>query len=73
MTNRFFYLLAVSLLLATLPETATAEKNKVASPDGKLVVTTEDIGGELFYTVDYNGKRMMEKSRLGLESSLGDF
>ncbi len=66
-------LIAASLLIAVCSQMAWAEKNVVKSPDGKLVVTTEDTDGKLFYTVDYNGKKMIIKSRLGLESSLGDF
>lgn len=73
MKQKRFYSLALSICFISLSQVANAERNKIASPDGKLVVTTEDINGELFYTVDYNGKRMMEKSRLGLESSIGDF
>ena len=69
-TNKF---IAASLLIAVCSQTAWAEKNVVKSPDGKLVVTTEDTDGKLFYTVDYNGKKMILRSRLGLESSLGDF
>lgn len=73
MKSNKFHALALSVLASALAQTVMAEKNQVSSPDGKLVVTTEDIDGRLFYTVDYNGKRMMEKSRLGLESNIGDF
>lgn len=73
MKSNKFHALALSVLVSAMAQTAMAEKNQVSSPDGKLVVTTEDIDGRLFYTVDYNGKRMMEKSRLGLESNIGDF
>ena len=52
---------------------AFAEKNTVLSPDGKLSVVIEDQEGMLYYTVDYAGKRMMEKSRLGLVANVGDF
>ena len=52
---------------------AFAEKNTIYSPDGKLSVVIEDLEGQLYYTVDYAGKRMMEKSRLGLVANVGDF
>lgn len=52
---------------------AFAEKNTIYSPDGKLSVVIEDQEGQLYYTVDYAGKRMMEKSRLGLVANVGDF
>lgn len=50
-----------------------AEKSVVHSPDGKLSVVIEDQEGLLYYTVDYAGKRMMDKSRLGLVANVGDF
>jgi len=46
----------------------------VAGPDGRLAVTVScDDGGDISYTLLYNGRRMMERSRLGIETSIGDF
>ncbi len=63
---------AAVCLMVGLPM-AHAEKNTVVSPDGKLKVTTEDVDGKLYYSVDYNGINMMQPSRLGVESNIGDF
>ena len=65
-------LLCVALaLMASIG--AYAEKNTVSSPDGKLNVVVEDHGGKLYYSIDYDGKRMMEESKLGLLTNVGDF
>ena len=45
----------------------------VSSPDGKLVVTVSDNGGQLTYRVDYDGLQMLMPSALGLKATSGDF
>lgn len=47
---------------------------KVAGPDGKLQLTLSCAeSGEAFYSVDYNGKQMLQPSPLGMETNVGDF
>ena len=52
---------------------AQAKDVKVASPDGKLVVTVTDEGGKAAYSVELDGRQMLTKSALGLKTSIGDF
>ena len=63
--------LAVALCcMMTTP--ALAEDVKVASPDGRLVVNVSCEGGRLYYDATLDGQRMLEKSALGLKTSIGD-
>ena len=50
-----------------------AEDVKVSSPDGQLVVNVSCEGGRLYYDATLDGQQMMEKSALGLKTSIGDF
>ena len=50
-----------------------AEDVKVSSPDGQLVVNVSCEGGRLYYDATLDGQRMLEKSALGLKTSIGDF
>ncbi len=52
---------------------AQANNYTVTSPDGKLVVNVTCEGGKASYTVDYNGKQMLQTSALGLVANYGDF
>lgn len=45
----------------------------VKSPDSNLEVKIENNEGQLFYSVFLNEKMFLEKSPLGLRSSIGDF
>ena len=45
----------------------------VFSPDKKLNVELTINSGRVYYTVNYNGKTMLEASPLGLVTSVGDF
>ena len=51
----------------------SAEDVKVSSPDGRLVVNVSCEGGRLYYDATLDGQRMLEKSALGLKTSIGDF
>lgn len=65
---------AVLMMLLAAPSVAAiAEQNRVASPDGRLVVTVEDHDGRLYYGVSYDGHEMVEQSRLGVVTNVGDF
>lgn len=61
------------LLLLQACVAAVAATNRVASPDGRLVVTVGDEGGRVYYSVSYDGKSMIERSALGLKANIGDF
>ena len=45
----------------------------MSSPDGQLVVNVSCEGGRLYYDATLDGQRMLEKSALGLKTSIGDF
>lgn len=59
-----------ALLAAALA--APAMEKTVKSPDGNLVVTVNDEGGNLTYAVSLGGKQMLLPSRLGLRTNFGD-
>lgn len=63
--------LGTLLVLAAMSAGATSRQT--ASPDGKLVVNIADEGGQLTYSVTYNGNTVLEKSALGFRSDIGDF
>ena len=63
-------LMAMSLLVTL---SALAEDVKTTSPDGRLVVNVSCEGGRLYYDATLDGQRMLEKSALGLKTSIGDF
>ena len=49
-----------------------AEEVKVKSPSGNLEVVVNDEGGKATYQVLLDGKQMVTKSNLGLNTSIGD-
>lgn len=58
--------------MALLP--LSAGNVKVSSPDGKLQVDVlTPKNGKVYYTVTYNGKKMLEESPLGLNVNYADF
>ena len=63
--------LILSLVLLTLPMVAKVER--VAGPDGRLVVTVSDEGGMPTYCVVYDGVAFLAPSPLGLKADIGDF
>jgi Glycoside hydrolase 97. len=63
--------LILSLALLALPMAASEER--VASPDGRLVVTVSDEGGMPTYSVWYDGVPFLLRSPLGLKTDIGDF
>ena len=63
--------LILSLVLLALP--VVAKEERVASPDGRLVVTVSDNGGMPTYSVAYDGAAFLAPSPLGLKADIGDF
>ena len=63
--------LIFSLVLLALPVAASEER--VAGPDGRLVVTVSDNGGKPTYSVAYDGTAFLAPSPLGLKADIGDF
>ena len=51
----------------------SAKATNISSPDGKTVVTINDKGGLLTYSVTYGGKVMLTPSRLGIVTDAGDY
>lgn len=70
MNKMNFRFCAVGALLwgAFLPAGATT----ATSPDGRLVLNTEVISGQPFYTVTYDGRTMVDKAPLGLVTNFAD-
>ena len=60
---------ALAVILATLPQGAirAQEHVQVTSPDGRNVVTVGVHDGGLFYTVERDGRNLIQPSRLGFE------
>lgn len=52
---------------------AFAATESATSPDGRLKVTVSDESGATTYTIQYDGKTMLESSPLGLDTNEGDF
>jgi hypothetical protein len=50
-----------------------AKDVRIASPNGKLVVTVNDDGGLATYSVTLNGQPVLLPSRLGFKADFGDF
>ena len=63
--------LMLSMLLLALPMVAGEER--VAGPDGRLVVTVNDKGGAPTYGVTYDGVEFLSPSPLGLKTDVGDY
>jgi len=60
-------------MLFLAPLSLAAKEAKVASPDGKLVVTIHDDGGKATYDITLNGQPMLKPSQLGFKANIGDF
>ena len=61
----------LSLSLLGLPVMAGEER--VAGPDGRLVVTVSDKGGAPAYGVTYDGTEFLAPSPLGVKTDVGDY
>lgn len=68
--KKILSLVVASLCLSNL----IAQDVTVKGPDARLqlTVSTQD-GGNVCYSIDYNGKPMLEKSPLGMNTNIGDF
>ena len=60
-------------LMALSALSVAADTKTVTSPDGKVAVSVSAENGQAFYIVDYDGKPMLTRSALGLNTSYGDF
>ena len=65
----FLFLIAISLSLTAL--SASISNVTMSSPDGKLTAVLELSGGNLFYSVSYDGDVALMPSRLGMELTSG--
>ena len=59
------------LAMAAMPLLAKDDIAKTVSPNGRLVVTTFEDGGKIFYTAAYDGREVVMPSRLGLVANFG--
>ena len=51
----------MAVLVAMSAMAAQAQENTLASPDGRLRVTLGVEGGKAYYSVQYDGKQMLQK------------
>ncbi len=70
--KRFEVIIIFVVFIVTTSQ-SLAEGIMVFSPDKKLNVELTINSGRVYYTVNYNGKTMLEASPLGLVTSVGDF
>ena len=66
MLGSFTKIATIASFGALIAAPLQAETAQVASPDGKIVVTVSDDGGQATYSVSYEGDLAMEPARLGL-------
>ena len=63
-----------AFVLAAFVSSLGAQNVVVDSPDGKLRIEVSCAeGGELSYSLSYDGKQMLQTSPLGLETNVGNF
>ena len=70
-TSKKMMLALVTLLTAST--VTMAKELTIKSPNGALALTVSDSAQILTYSINYNGKEMVMRSRLGLMSNIGDF
>lgn len=61
--------LLVGILWMALSLNVQAKEVKMASPDGKYQFTLSDDSGQLHYSLDWNGKQIVNSSLLGLHAN----
>ena len=61
------------VLLSFLPMMGAAMDATITSPNGKLVVTVSDEGGQATYAVALDGQTVLLPSALGFKADFGDF
>ena len=62
-----------SFALLLLSMTASAEKQQLTSPDGRIVVSVDlNDKGQPVYAVDYDGTPVVLPSLLGVETNVAD-
>ena len=59
--------IATAALSAATASACAQEPLEVASPDGRIAVTVETREGGLFYSAEYDGRKIVLPSRLGFE------
>ena len=62
-----------TLVIGLASVVSAAERIKVNSPDGRLIVSVSDEGGRAAYEVSYDGATVLEKSSLGFVADCGKF
>ena len=60
-------------LMMLLPTLSVAHEATVSSPDGRLVVTINDDGGQPTYAITLDGRQALLPSPLGFKADVGDF
>lgn len=69
MKTKFLTFGLLFLICGFIPQMVLAGHVAVSSPDGRLVVTVENMK----YSVEYDGLLVIKPSALGLKTSMGDF
>jgi len=62
-----------TLALCLCPIAALCDNLKIASPDGRTVVTVSDTDGVPSYSVTFDGKAFILPSPLGLNTNIGNY
>ncbi|MBQ0073914.1 MAG: glycoside hydrolase family 97 catalytic domain-containing protein [Prevotella sp.] len=70
MTTRFIYTLFILTGAVTFSK---GETKTIYSPDSKTKVTFSDTNGNLTYSITYDDKTILEPSRLGLITDIGNY
>jgi hypothetical protein len=68
-----FSLFATTFTLSAQPRDSDVARNTQSSPDGALKVTLSFFRSQAFYEVSYQDKTMLERSPLGLDTTIGSF
>ncbi|MEJ2113245.1 MAG: glycoside hydrolase family 97 catalytic domain-containing protein [Flavobacteriaceae bacterium] len=66
-----YFILLITLLF--ISNTVKSQQQTIKSPDGNITVNVDIENGKAFYSVDFSGITMLEKSPLGLITNVGDF
>jgi len=63
----------ILLITALLLPSVGTSASEISSPDGRILLQTHAENGQVSYSVDFNGKPIIAKSRLGVELNEGAF
>lgn len=68
---KLYFALIVALVL--ISNTVRSQQQTIKSPDENITLNVNFENGKVFYSVEFKGMTMLEKSPLGLVTNVGDF